>query len=268
MRKYIVRATKMLSKKEPEKGLLLTLPNRAGRNKTGRITVRHQGGGVKRRYRMVDFGQEKMDMPAKVLALEYDPYRTAFIMLLQYTDGIKLYRLAPEGIKAGDEVICKEKADVKKGNRMRLANIPIGTEICDVELIPGLGAKMVRSAGSSAKVLAQEDKYVNLEMPSKEIRKVSHDCFATIGRVSHSEWRYIVIGKAGSSRRKGIRPGVRGSAMSPVDHPHGGGEGRAPIGLKYQKTPWGKPARGVKTRNPRRWTKKMIIQRRRKDKKQ
>lgn len=264
MRKYIFRATKMLTRKEPEKRLLLTLPNRAGRNKTGEITVRHQGGGVKRRYRVVDFNQEKIDIPAKVISLEYDPYRTAFIMLLEYSDKTKFYRLAPEGIKVGDEVICKEKAEIKKGNRMRLENIPVGTEVSDIELMPGRGGKMVRSAGSAAKVLAHEDKYVNLEMPSREIRKVPGVCFATIGAVSNAEWRYIIIGKAGSSRRKGIRPSVRGSAMSPVDHPHGGGEGRAPIGLKYQKTPWGKPARGVKTRNPRKWTKKLIIQRRKK----
>ncbi|MDP2909464.1 MAG: 50S ribosomal protein L2 [bacterium] len=266
MKKTAFKPTRILTKKEPEKGLLLTLPNRAGRNKTGRITVRHQGGGVKRRYRIVDFNQEKLNMPAKVFSLEYDPYRTAFIMLLEYTDGEKRYRIAPEGLRVGDEVICKEDGEIKKGNRVKLKNIPVGTEIHDIELIPGLGGKMVRSAGSSAKVLAHEGKYVNLEMPSREVRKVLGDCFASIGSVSHSEWRYTIIRKAGTSRRKGIRPGVRGSAMSPVDHPHGGGEGRAPIGLKYQKTPWGKPARGVKTRNPRKWTKKLIIQRRVKQK--
>jgi len=267
MKKALIKSAIVLTKKKPEKGLLLTLPNRAGRNKTGEITVRHQGGGVKRRYRIVDFDQKKMDIPAKVFSIEYDPYRTGYIMLLEYADKARLYRLAPEGIKTGDEVVCKEKAEIKKGNRMKLKNIPVGAQVHDIELNPGMGGKMVRSAGSSARVLAHENKYVNLEMPSKEIRKVYEDCFATIGAVSHSEWRYVVIGKAGTSRRKGIRPAVRGSAMSPVDHPHGGGEGRAPVGLKYQKTPWGKPARGVKTRNPRKWTKKMIIQRRIKTKK-
>jgi large subunit ribosomal protein L2 len=261
--KRIIRSFGVLTNKEPQKGLLLTLKNRAGRNNTGRITVRHQGGGVKRRYRIIDFDQKKIDILAKVVSLEYDPYRTGFIMLLEYADGLRAYRLAPEGIRVGDEVICKEKAELKKGNRMKLENIPVGTEVHDIELVPGMGGKMARSAGSSAKVLALEEKYVNLEMPSKEVRKVFGGCFATIGTVSRSDWRYTIIGKAGSARMKGERPGVRGSAMSPVDHPHGGGEGRAPIGLKHPKTPWGKPALGVKTRG-RKWTDKLIIQRRKK----
>jgi len=212
---------------------------------------------------MVDFKQQKIDIPAKVLSLEYDPYRTAFLMLLEYEDGEKRYRLAPEKIKVGDKVICKEKAPLERGNRAKLKNIPVGSVVYNIELIPGEGGKIVRSAGSSAKVLAHEEKYANLEMPSGEVRKIFANSFASIGEVSHSEWRYEIAGKAGYSRRKGTRPRVRGSAMNPVDHPHGGGEGRTGIGLKHPKTPWGKPALGVKTRK-KRWTNKLIIKRRKK----
>jgi large subunit ribosomal protein L2 len=261
-----VKTKKILSNKKPEKRLLLTLKNRAGRNNQGRITVRHKGGGVKKRYRIVDFGQNKKDIKAKVSAIEYDPYRTAFIMLLEYEDGEKRYSLAPEGIKVGDEIICKDKADLKKGNRMKIKNIPVGTAVFNIELIFGQGGKIIRSAGSTAKILAQEEKYANFQMPSGEIRKIDSECFATIGEASHSEWRYVRIGKAGTSRRRGKRPTVRGSAMNPVDHPHGGGEGRTSIGLKHPKTPWGKPALGVKTRKRKKWTNKLIIQRRQKRK--
>ena len=254
---------KILSKKEPEKRLLLALKNKAGRSNTGRITVRHRGGGVKRLYRIIDFDQEKINILAKVSALEYDPYRTAFIMLLEYEDGDKRYQIAPSEIKVGEEVICAEKAEIKVGNRMKLKNIPVGTMVYNIELIPGKGGKMVRSAGTGAKVLAHEGKYTNLEMPSGEIRRVENECFASVGIVSHPEWRYTIIGKAGRMRLKGRRPHVRGSAMNPVDHPHGGGEGRAPIGLKHPKTPWGKPALGVKTRK-KKWTDKFIIKRRKK----
>ena len=266
MKKKKIKATRKLSKKEPEKALLLTLKRRAGRNNQGRITVRHQGGGVKKRYRVVDFDQKKIDVPAKVIALEYDPYRTAFLMLLEYQDGEKRYRLAPEKIEVGEEVICQEKTVLKNGNRMRLKNIPVGTTVYNIELIPGEGGKIVRSAGSSAKVLAQEGKYANLEMPSGEIRKIFGNSFASIGELSNSEWRYENIRKAGSNRLRGKRPAVRGSAMNPVDHPHGGGEGRTGIGLKHPKTPWGKPALGVKTRRKKRWTTKLIIKRRKKKK--
>ena len=255
----------ILTKKKPEKNLLITLKERAGRARSGRITVRHQGGGVKRRYRLVDFGQEKIGIPAKVIALEYDPYRTAFLVLLEYNDGEKRYRLAPQNIKVGDEVICAEKAEIKIGNRMQIKNIPVGTVVYNIELGPGQGGKMARSAGSSAKVLAHEGRYTNLEMPSGEIRRVFQECYATVGTVSHSEWQYEIFGKAGRARLKGRRPAVRGSAMNPCDHPHGGGEGRSPIGLKYPKTPWGKHALGVKTRK-KRWTDKYIIQRRKKKK--
>jgi len=262
MKKVIFK--KNLSKKEPEKGLLLTLKSRAGRGNSGRITVRHKGGGVKKRYRITDFNQERMDAPAKVVALEHDPYRTAFLMLLEYENGDKRYRIAPDKIKVGDTVICSKKAEIKVGNRMQVSNIPVGTLIYNIELIPGQGGKMIRSAGSSAKVLANEGKYTNLEMPSGEVRRVFQKCFATIGSVSYPEWKYVNVGKAGIKRLKGIRPRVRGSAMNPCDHPHGGGEGRSGIGMKHPKTPWGKPALGVKTRKSKKWTKKLIIKRRQK----
>ena len=263
MRKKKISATKILSKKKPEKRLLLTLKERAGRGRSGRITVRHRGGGAKRRYRLVDFGQEKIDVPAKAIALEYDPYRTAFLVLLEYNDKEKRYRLAPSEIKIGDEVVCKEKAEIKIGNRMKLKNIPVGTMVYNIELVPGKGGKMIKAAGAAARVLAHEGEYTNLEMPSGEIRKVVQECFATIGTVSHPEKRYEIIGKAGRSRLKRKRPTVRGTAMVPADHPHGGGEGRSPIGLKAPKTPWGKPALGVKTRR-KKWTDKYIIKRRKK----
>jgi len=258
MRKEI----KILTKKRPEKGLLLRLKKRAGRAK-GRITVRHRGGGAKRLYRIIDFGQKKMDIKGKVISLEYDPYRTAFIMLLEYPDGERVYRLAPQGIKVGDEVIVSEKAEIKIGNRMKLKNIPIGINVFNIELRPGEGGKIVRSAGTSAEILAQEEKYTHLKMPSKEIRKVLSECFATIGQISRPEKKYEKLRKAGQVRLKGRRPQVRGTVMSPKAHPHGGGEEKSPVGLAYPKTPWGKPARGVKTRK-RKWTDKLIIQRRRK----
>lgn len=266
MKKKKLSPKKILSKKKPEKRLLLTLKERAGRGRSGRITVRHRGGGVKRRYRIVDFGQKKINIPAKVIALEYDPYRTAFLILLEYNDKEKRYRIAPSGIKDGDEIICAEKAAIKIGNRMKVKNVPVGTMVYNVELVPGRGGKIVRSAGTFAKVLAHEGKYTNLEMPSGEIRRVFQECYATVGTVSHSEKRYRVIGKAGINRLKGRRPTVRGTAMNPVDHPHGGGEGRSGIGMKHPKTPWGKPALGVKTRKRKKWTNKYIIKRRKKKK--
>ncbi len=261
MKKKKISPFKILTKKKPEKRLLLSLKRKAGRNNAGRITVRHKGGGAKRLYRIVDFGQEKIDLKAKVIALEYDPYRTAFLVLLEYEDKDKRYRIAPADLKVGDEVICKEKALIKKGNRMQIKNIPIGTMVFNIELDPSRGGKIVRSAGAGAKVSAQEGRYTNLVMPSGEIRKVLSKCYATVGMVSHPEWRYTTIKKAGNSRLRGIKPTVRGSAMNPVDHPHGGGEGRSPIGMKAPKTPWGKPALGVKTRRNKR-TNKYIIKRR------
>lgn len=251
----------ILTKKRPEKKLLIYLKRRAGRARTGRITVRHRGGGAKRLYRILDFGQEKIDIGAKVLSLEYDPYRTAFIALLEYQDGERRYILAPQNLKVGDEVIISEKAEILPGNRMKLKNIPLGTMVYNIEIEPGKGGKLVRGAGTGAKILGQEEGFTLLEMPSKEIRKVSQECFASIGQVSNPEHIFKEIGKAGRKRLKGRRPRVRGTAMIPPAHPHGGGEGKAPIGLKYPKTPWGKPALGVKTRK-RRHTDKYIIKRR------
>lgn len=233
---------------------------------SGRITVRHRGGGAKRLYRFIDFGEEKLGIVGKVIALEYDPYRTGYIALIEYRDGDKRYILAPKDLKIGDELICAERAEVKIGNRMKLKNILVGTLVHNIELEPSRGGKLVRGAGTSAKVLAQEEGLIHLEMPSGEVRKVSQECYATIGQVSHPEKKFEKIGKAGRKRLKGWRPTVRGTAMNPPDHPHGGGEGKTSIGLKHPKTPWGKPALGVKTRK-RKWTDKYIIQRRYKKKK-
>lgn len=255
----------VLTKKKPEKRLLLKLKKKSGRGSSGRITVRHKGGGVKKLYRLIEFGQSKLDMPAKVLSLEYDPFRTAFIALIEYQDGEKKYILAPQDLKVGDEIVFSEKAPAKLGSRMKIKNIPPGTAVYNIELEPGRGGKLVRGAGTGAKVLAHEGKYSHIEMPSGEVRKIFQECFASVGTVSNPEHRFIILGKAGRTRHKGRRPTVRGSAMSPVSHPHGGGEGRAPIGLKKPKTPWGKPARGVKTRR-RKATEKYILQRRKKKK--
>jgi len=267
------KSKKILSKKKPEKRLLLTLKKRAGRAKSGRITIRHRGGGVKRRYRIIDFDQKKIDIPAKVNAIEYDPNRSVFICLLEYQDGEKRYQICPDGLKIGDEIICSEKTEIKIGNRMKLKNIPVGTNIYNIELEPDKGGKLARGAGVSAKVLARldsnnfnltkEEKYVNITMPSGEIRKILKECFASIGQLSFPEHKFIKLRKAGQSRLLRRRPVVRGSAMNPVDHPHGGGEGRSPIGLKHPKTPWGKIALGVKTRKNKR-TNKFILKRRKK----
>jgi large subunit ribosomal protein L2 len=215
---------------------------------------------------MIEFAQSKMDAPARVIALEYDPNRTAFIALIEYPDKTKQYIVAPQQLKVGDEVLFSEKAPLTVGNRMKLKNIPVGSSVYNVELEPGRGGILIRSAGGAAQVLAHEAGFVNLKMPSSEIRKIKEECFATIGIVSNPENRFYRVGKAGKSRLKGRRPHVRGSAMNPVDHPHGGGEGRQPIGLKHPKTPWGLPALGVKTRNRKKWTNKYIISRRKKKK--
>lgn len=266
-----IQARKTLTKKKPEKSLLRPLKKKAGRGRSGRITVRHKGGGAKRLYRIIEFGQEKLDKEAKVIALEYDPNRTCFIALLEYEDGPasagkrKKYILAPQELKVGDKIIFAEKAPLQPGNRMKLKNVLVGTMVYNIELIPGRGGKIVRSAGTSAQVTAQEEKHTLLKMPSGEVRKILRECFASIGGVSNPEHRFRKLGKAGLARLKGRRPTVRGSAMSPVAHPHGGGEGKAPIGLKYPKTPWGKHALGVKTRK-KKWTDKLIVQRRKKKK--
>ncbi len=257
---------KLLTKKKPEKRLLIALKKKAGRGAGGRISVRHKGGGAKRLYRILDFGEEKINIPAIVIAVEYDPFRSAFICLLEYEDGEKRYRICPQGLKVGDKVICSDQAENKIGNRMKLKNILVGTQVYNIEIEPGRGGKLARGAGTSAKVLAQEGKYTHLVFPSSEIKKITRESFASIGQVSFPEHKFIKIGKAGRSRLLRKRPTVRGTAMVPADHPHGGGEGKAPIGLKHPKTPWGKPALGVRTRK-KRWTDKFIIQRRKKKKK-
>lgn len=262
MKIKLLSAKRILTKKKPEKGLLLSLKRNAGRSSTGRITIRHRGGGVKKLYRIVDFGQEKLGIQGKVIALEYDPYRTAYLALVEYQNGDKRYILAAYNLNVGEQIICADKADIKNGNRVKLKNVPVGTQVFNVELEPGTGGKMVRGAGTAAKVLAYEDPYTLLEMPSKEVRKVPGDCFATVGQVSHPEKRFENVGRAGSNRLRGWRPTVRGSAMNPPDHPHGGGEGRTPIGMKAPKTPWGKFFRGIKTRNKKKWTSKLIVKRR------
>ena len=258
-----------LTKKGPEKSLLKYVRRNVGRSSsTGRITTRHKGGGVKRMYRVIEFSQTKIDVPAKVIALEYDPNRTAFIALIEYSvpEGLpeKQYIIAPQDLKVGQEIIFSATAPLTPGNRTKLSNIPVGTAVYNVELEMGRGGKVVRSAGASAHVLAHDGDYVNLKMPSSEVRRFKGECFASIGMVSNPENRFYRVGKAGKSRMKGRRPHVRGSAMNPVDHPHGGGEGRQPIGLKYPKTPWGKHALGVKTRNRKKWSTKLIISRRKK----
>ena len=255
----------LLSKKKAEKSLLKYVRRSVGRSKaSGRITVRHKGGGVKKLYRIIEFSQTKMNVPATVIALEYDPNRTGFIALIEYADKVKQYIVAPQDLKVGGQLVFSEKAALNPGNRLQLKNITVGTNVYNIELEPGRGGKIVRSAGSAAQVLAQENGYTTLKMPSTEIRKVKDACFATVGMVSNPENRFYRVGKAGKSRMKGRRPHVRGTAMNPVDHPHGGGEGRQPIGLKHPKTPWGRPALGVKTRNRKKWTNKYIIQRRKK----
>ena len=254
----------LLSKKAPEKTLLKYVKRNVGRGSSGRITTRHKGGGVKKLYRIIEFAQTRIDSLAKVIALEYDPNRTGFIALIEYKDSEKQYIVAPQDLKIGQEVIFSETAPLTPGNRMKLKNIPVGTNVYNIELNPGQGGKIVRSAGNSAQILAHDADYTNLKMPSTEIRKFSGECYASIGMVSNPENRFYRLGKAGKSRLKGRRPHVRGSAMNPVDHPHGGGEGKQPIGLKHPKTPWGKPALGVKTRNKKKWSNKLIIQRRNK----
>jgi len=251
----------ILTKERPIKRLVVSLKRKAGRGSSGRITVRHRGGGAKRLYRLVDFKQQRIDEPAKIIRFEYDPYRTAHIALIEYGDGEKRYILCPHGSVEGDEILVTDKGELKTGNRMRIKNIPVGTMIHNLEFEPDKGGQFVKSAGSSAKVLAHEDKYSTVEMPSKEVRKIHGRCFASIGVISNPEHRYKRIKNAGSKRRMGIRPTVRGSAMNPADHPHGGGEDKAPIGMKAPKTPWGKPALGVKTRR-RKKTDHLIIKRR------
>ena len=246
----------------PEKSLVEVLKGKAGRNNTGRITVRHQGGGNKRKYRIIDFKRNKFDVEGKVLRLEYDPNRSANIALIEYADGERRYILAPVGLKSGDSVISSTSADIKPGNALPMANIPVGTVIHNIELYPGKGAQLVRSAGVEAQLMAKEGNYATVRLPSGEYRKVLINCMATIGQVGNIDHGNIHIGKAGRKRHMGWRPSFRGSVMNPVDHPHGGGEGKAPIGHPSPMTPWGKPALGYKTRKTKKKSSKLIVKRR------
>ena len=251
-----------ITKTKPERSLTTSLKKNAGRNSYGRITVRHQGGGNRRKYRIIDFKRRKEDVPATVVAIEYDPNRSANIALLQYEDGEKAYILAPNGLKVNDKVMAGANADIKPGNCLPISSIPVGTMIHCIELKPGKGAQMVRSAGNSAQLMAKEGKYAHVRLPSNEMRLVSIDCKATIGEVGNSEHENIKLGKAGKSRWLGKRPEVRGSVMNPNDHPHGGGEGKSPVGRPGPVTPWGKPALGYKTRNTKKASSKFITKRR------
>jgi len=251
-----------ITKKSPEKSLLAKKSKNSGRNSYGRITVRHQGGGNRQKYRIIDFKRNKDDMFATVVGIEYDPNRSANIALIQYEDGEKAYIIAPQGITDGSKVISGETADIKPGNCMPINSIPVGTLIHNIELNPGQGGKLVRTAGQSAQLMAKEGKYAHVRLPSGEMRLVLANCRATIGVIGNSDHENVKIGKAGRTRHMGIRPTVRGSVMNPVDHPHGGGEGRAPVGHSGPMTPWGKPALGYKTRNKKNKTNKFIVKRR------
>ena len=249
-------------KAKPERSLLQTVKKNAGRNSYGRITVRHRGGGNKRKYRVIDFRRDKLDMPAVVQRLEYDPNRSAFIALVKYEDGELRYVLAPVGLKAGDTILASAAADIKPGNCLPLANIPVGTIIHNIELQPGYGAQLVRSAGVAAQLLAKEGELAQVRLPSGEVRYVRMNCTACIGQVGNIDHGNVHIGKAGRKRHMGIRPTVRGSVMNPNDHPHGGGEGKSPVGHPGPMTPWGKPAMGLKTRKAKNRTNKYIFKRR------
>ena len=249
-------------KAKPERSLVETLKKNAGRNSYGHITVRHRGGGNKRKYRVIDFKRQKQDMPATVQRIEYDPNRTAYIALIRYEDNTLSYILAPYGLKAGDVVVASANADIKPGNCLPIANIPVGTVIHNVELQPGHGAQLVRSAGAAAQLMAKEGDLAQVRLPSGEVRYVRMNCTACIGQVGNLDHENVHIGKAGRTRHMGIRPTVRGSVMNPNDHPHGGGEGRAPVGRPGPVTPWGKPALGYKTRKGKNPTNKFIIKRR------
>ena len=248
-----------ITKFSPEKKLTVTLKKNAGRNSYGKITVRHRGGGNKQKYRIVDFKRNTLDVAAKVIGVEYDPNRTAYIALVEYEDGTRSYVLAPSGLTDGDVIYSGAAADIKVGNTLPIANIPVGTVIHNIELYPGKGAQLVRSAGAAAQLMAKENGMAQVRLPSGEVRLVRLDCKATIGQVGDLEHENVKLGKAGKTRHRGIRPHVRGSVMNPCDHPHGGGEGRAPIGRPTPVTPWGKPTNGYKTRNKKARTNKFIV---------
>ena len=250
-----------ITKKTPEKSLTEYLKKNAGRNKQGKITVRHQGGGNKVKYRIIDFKRDKLNVPAKVAAIEYDPNRSAFIALLHYVDGEKRYILAPLDLNVGDTVVSGPDADIKPGNALPIANIPVGTLIHNVEIKPGKGGQLVRSAGAYAQLMAKEGAYAQVRMPSGEFRRVPMNAMATIGTVGNTDHSNVNYGKAGRKRHMGIRPSVRGVVMNPCDHPHGGGEGKSPVGMPAPVTPWGKPALGLKTRKHKKYSNKLIVKR-------
>ena len=257
-----VSAFTEITASKPEKSLLAKVTSKGGRNNTGKMTVRHQGGGHKRQYRMMDFKRTKDNIPARVATIEYDPNRSARIALLNYADGEKRYIIAPHGLKVGDVVYSGPESDIKPGNALPLANIPLGTQVHNIEMKIGKGGQIVRSAGTSAQLMAKEGNYALLRLPSGELRRVRVECRATVGVVSNIDHENITIGKAGRQRWKGIRPGNRGVTMNPCDHPHGGGEGKSPVGRKHPVTPWGKPAHGVKTRDKKKASSKLIVKRR------
>ena len=250
-----------VTKKQPERSLVESLKKNAGRNKQGKITVRHQGGGNKIKYRIIDFKRNKDNIPAKVVAIEYDPNRSAFIALLNYADGEKRYILAPLGLNVGDTVVSGEAADIKPGNALPIANIPVGTLIHNIEIKPGKGGQLARSAGIAAQLMAKEGDYAQVRLPSGEVRMISIKAKATIGTVGNADHSNVRLGKAGRVRHMGIRPSVRGVVMNPNDHPHGGGEGKSPVGLPAPVTPWGKPALGLKTRKHKKYSNKFIVKR-------
>ena len=262
LRGMTVSTFEEITKSTPEKSLTETLKKHSGRNTRGKITVRHRGGGTRPKYRIIDFKRTKDDIPGNVSAIEYDPNRSANIALIVYADGEKRYIIAPEGLKVGDVIFSGAEADIKVGNALPLANIPVGTMIHNIELKPGKGGQIARSAGNGAQLMAKEDKYAQVRLPSGEVRKILIQCRATIGEVGNADHGNIQIGKAGRKRHMGFRPTVRGSVMNPNDHPHGGGEGRAPIGRKSPVTPWGKPALGYKTRKKNKSSNQYIVKRR------
>jgi len=262
LRNMTVSTFDEITKKTPEKTLLTTKKKHSGRNSYGRITVRHQGGGNRQKYRLVDFKRKKDDMTATVIGIEYDPNRSANIALIEYEDGTKSYILAPVGLTDGDKVVSGDKADIKPGNCMKIESIPVGTMIHNIELNPGQGGKLVRAAGQEAQLMAKEGKYAHVRLPSGEMRLVMSVCRATIGTVGNTDHENVKLGKAGRVRHMGKRPEVRGSVMNPCDHPHGGGEGRAPVGHAGPMTPWGKPALGYKTRKKNKQSNKFIVKRR------
>ena len=261
-RKKSTLVNEELTKTAPEKSLLKAKNKKSGRNNQGRITVRHQGGGAKQKYRVIDFKRNKHDIEGTVASIEYDPNRSANIALINYVDGEKRYIIAPKGLKVGMKIVSGENVDIKVGNALPIMNIPVGTVIHNIEMRPGKGAQIARSAGQSAQILGREERYVHVRLSSGETRKILGTCMATIGEVGNEDYSLVRLGKAGRTRHMGIRPTVRGSVMNPNDHPHGGGEGRAPVGRKQPMTPWGKPALGYKTRKNKKSSNKLIVTRR------